>query len=126
MEKVIKKHLNSQKYAWDGVKAAFRTELNFRLELLIAGVVLLISWICGLDFFEWALVVISIFSVLGAELFNSALEYLADALIEEEHRLIKLSKDIGAASVLAAAIQAIMLGVIVVLHYLVRHGLCCG
>lgn len=126
MVEVVKKHISSQKFAWNGIKAAFSTELNFRIELFIGFLVFAVSLILRFDLFEWALVVVSVFSVWGSELFNSALEYLADALVKEEHKLIKYSKDIGAAAVLIAAIQSVILGIIVLIHYLGRHGICCG
>lgn len=53
--------------------------------------------------------------VFAAELFNSALENLADHLSPEQHENIKKVKDLSAAAVLVSAITAIAIGCVVFL-----------
>jgi len=46
--------------------------------------------------------------VLIAELFNSAIEAVADRISEEKHPLIKRAKDIGSAAVLVALCYTVL------------------
>ena len=54
----------------------------------------------------WALVVGAATAVLSAELFNTALERLADHLHPERHPEIRVLKDCAAGAVLIASIRA--------------------
>jgi diacylglycerol kinase (ATP) len=54
----------------------------------------------------WALVIVAATAVLSAELFNTALERLADHLHPERHPEIRLLKDCAAGAVLIASIGA--------------------
>ena len=54
----------------------------------------------------WALVVVAATAVLSAELFNTALERLADHLHPERHPEIRVLKDCAAGAVLIASIRA--------------------
>jgi diacylglycerol kinase (ATP) len=59
----------------------------------------------------WALVSLCAAVVLAAELFNTALEHLADHLHPEQHPQIRIVKDCAAAAVLCAAVGAVGVGV---------------
>lgn len=59
----------------------------------------------------WALVILASVSVLAAELFNTAVEHLADHLHPELHPAIRIVKDCAAAAVLLTVIGAIGVGV---------------
>jgi len=54
-----------------------------------------------------------LFVVLIAELFNSAIEALADRISEEQHPLIKQAKDIGSAAVLVALCYTVLVWLLV-------------
>ncbi len=53
----------------------------------------------------WALVSLCAAGVLAAELFNTALEHLADHLHPDLHPQIRIVKDCAAAAVLCAALD---------------------
>lgn len=59
----------------------------------------------------WALITLAVVCVLAAELFNTAVEELADHLHPQEHARIKLVKDLAAAAVLIASLGALGVGV---------------
>lgn len=61
----------------------------------------------------WALVSLTIGGVLGAEMFNTALESLMDHLHPEQHAAIKFSKDCAAGAVLIFSLASI--GVLIAL-----------
>jgi len=61
---------------------------------------------------EWCDLTIAIVLVWVAEGFNTGLEVLANAVSSERHPVLKIAKDVAAASVLMAAIGAIVVGLI--------------
>jgi undecaprenol kinase len=94
-------------FAWAGFAYALRTERSLRTQLgiLLAGVAVLVYlrppavW--------WALASLGAAAVLAAELFNTAVERLADHLHPAQHPQIRIVKDCAAAAVLCAAVGAI-------------------
>ena len=109
----LSKHLQSFKHASAGFKWLFRTEMNARIHLVAAIVVCISGYIIDLSQSEWLWIALAITLVFMAELFNSALEYLADALHPDHHSKIGKAKDMGAAATLTAALFAVIVGIIV-------------
>lgn len=108
------------RFAFLGLAAAWRTEGNFRIQLAaFLGVVIILA-IVKIEPIWWALVLLTSGSVLAAELFNTALEHLADHLHPETHPQIKIVKDCAAAAVLVTAGAAIAVGVVLILHLVHR------
>ena len=106
-------------YSWLGLKAAWKHEAAFRQELLLAIVLLPLSFILGQSASQIALMVMSIFLVLLIELINSALEAVLDRFGGEHHKLSGRAKDIGSAAVAVAILNALIVwGVILVCNYL--------
>ena len=66
----------------------------------------------------WALVVLASAAVVAAELFNTAIEHLADLLHPQQSPAIRLVKDCAAAGVLIAVLGAVGVGVALLLHVL--------
>jgi diacylglycerol kinase (ATP) len=64
----------------------------------------------------WALVLMASFLVIAAELFNTALEHLADHLHPDEHPQIGRVKDCAAAAVLMTVCGAVAVGIALVVH----------
>jgi undecaprenol kinase len=64
----------------------------------------------------WALVLLAIAAVLAAELFNTAIEQLADEVRRENSPAIGIVKDCAAAAVLMSALGALGVGVAFALH----------
>jgi undecaprenol kinase len=94
-------------FALTGLRTAWRTEKSFRTQLVAAVAVLIaLAWLQPAPLW-WAVTVITIAFVLAAELFNTAVEELADHLHPEQHPAIKNVKDCAAAAVLVASIAAV-------------------
>lgn len=98
-----------------GLAAVLRTEWNFRIHATVAAVVLLAGWVFPLSLGEWAALVLSIALVFLAEVFNTALEYLADAVHPAADQGIGMAKDAAAGAVLIAAVAAAVVGAIIFL-----------
>ncbi len=108
-------------YAFRGIYLAFRSERNFRIHVAATCIAVAAGLYVGLSLLEWGLVVLAIGLVLAAELVNTALERLADAVSEGKHsRAIGDVKDISAAAVLLCAIAALAIGVLILLVPLVH------
>lgn len=79
--------------------------------MLAAACVLVVLMVTHPPALWWALGTLTVGIVFMAELFNAALETLADHLHPEEHPEIGAAKDIAAGSVLVAALIALLVAV---------------
>ena len=68
----------------------------------------------------WALVLSACAAVLSAELLNTAIEQLADALHPHDSAAIRIVKDCAAAAVLVAALGALAVGAAVAVHLIMN------
>jgi diacylglycerol kinase len=109
----FRKRLKSFGYAFNGLKVMLAEEHNSRIHLVAAILVLFLGWFLKLSYQEWAVISTAIGAVFAAELFNSALENLADHLAPGKHEKIKKVKDLLAAAVLVSAITAVVIGCLI-------------
>nr|WP_318530992.1 diacylglycerol kinase family protein [Levilactobacillus fujinensis] len=108
-------------HAWDGLRALFRYERNFRKHLVVGTVAVIAGAILRLTLNEWLWLVLAIFLVLIAETLNTIVEAVVDLIVGETyHDLAKRAKDIAAGGVLMAAIFAVIVGALVMLPALGR------
>jgi len=98
-----------------GFVTVLRTEWNFRIHAVVALLVTVAGFVFGISQGEWLAVVLSAGLVFMAEVFNTALEYLADAVHPEVDRGVGMAKDAAAGGVLIAAVAAATVGAIVFL-----------
>jgi diacylglycerol kinase (ATP) len=85
--------------ALQGLAAAWRHEVPFRLEILACLICVPLAFWVGRTAVERALLVGSLLLVLIVELLNSALEATLDRVSLEHHPLIGRAKDIASAAV---------------------------
>ncbi|MBX6318839.1 diacylglycerol kinase [Pigmentiphaga sp.] len=98
----LRRILRAWRYSMQGLGAAFRHEAAFRQEVALALVLVPAAVWLGRDASETLLLLFSMLLVLVAELLNSAVEALADAISVEAHPLLGRAKDLGSAAVLLA------------------------
>ena len=108
-----KKSINSFRYAIEGFISSFKTERNMKIHILAMFLVVLLGFYFKLNLVEWCFIALAISLVIGAELFNTAIEALVDMVSPEKNPKAKLVKDISAAAVLALAIGDAVVGVII-------------
>lgn len=108
----------SFKYALVGIIAALKEEPNLKFHFLAATLVIFLSIILNISKTDWMMVIFLIGFVISVELTNTAIEAVVDAFTDKEHPSAKLSKDISAGAVLAAAATAAILGIIIFLPYI--------
>jgi len=109
----IKARLRSVKHAIDGVVEFFNTQHNAIIHLLMTALVLIASIFFKINRAEIVAIAFSVGFVWAAELFNTAIEKLADMVSKDFHPKIKFVKDVSAAAVLIAALTAFVTGLVV-------------
>ena len=95
------------KFALAGLSHAVGAERSVRTHLwILAGVLAMLGYLRPAPVW-WALVLLISSAVIAAELFNTAIERLADQLHPGPHPQIRIVKDCGAAAVLVLATGAL-------------------
>lgn len=108
----MKSFLKAFLYAWQGISHAVRTQRNMRVHLTAVVYVTAFSFFYDLTRAEYALLALTFGAVISAELINTAIEAAVDLCSPERHSLAKIAKDAAAGAVLAAAIFAVVVGVL--------------
>ena len=108
-----KKLINSFKYAIEGFVSSFKTERNMKIHVLAMVVIVALGFYFKLNPIEWCFISTAIALVIGAELFNTAIETIVDMVSPEKNPKAKLAKDISAAAVLVFAIGAFVVGALI-------------
>ncbi|AKG35742.1 diacylglycerol kinase [Paenibacillus durus] len=103
-------------YAAQGLRQAFRTEMNMKVHTCFAVVVLLFATLLRVPPGDWMLLLLAITLVLAAELINTAIESVVDLVSPEVHPLAKAAKDTAAGAVFLAAVFAVIAGIYVFYH----------
>ena len=107
-------------FALNGLRHALRSEHSAKTQSVVFVGVVVALIVCHPGPFWWALVMLASAGVFAAELFNTAVEHLADHLHPEIHPSIGVVKDCAAAAVLVASLGAVGVGVALVVHLLTR------
>jgi len=92
--------------ALEGLAAAWRHEVPFRLEILACLIFVPLAFWVGKTAVERSLLIGSLILVLVVELLNSALEATLDRVSLDDHPLIKRAKDISSAAVGLSLVNA--------------------
>lgn len=111
----FKRLLKSFGYSFKGLIYTIKEEQNFRIHLLFVILVIVLIFILKVTKIEALILIISMTFVLFAELVNSILERIVDILKPRIHSYAMMIKDMMAATVLVAAISAVIVGLIIFL-----------
>ena len=95
--------------ALQGLAAAWRHEIPFRMEVVAFALLLPLVFVIGKTAVERALLVGSLLLVLIVELLNSALEATLDRVSLEHHPLIGRAKDIASAAVGLSLVNVVVI-----------------
>ena len=102
--------LQSLSDAADGMARAVREQRNFRIHLIIAAVAIALAAYLRFAAWRWAVLAVTIGTVMCAELLNTALEYALDAFAPQRSDSARSAKHAAAAAVLVASIAALAVG----------------
>jgi diacylglycerol kinase len=115
---MIKKHLASYRYAMRGIWLALRHERNMSFHLVATVAVLIVNYVLGISQTEWLITLMLIGMVLTAEIFNTAIEKLADRVTRNHDPMIGQAKDLAAGAVLIICFAAVVCALIIYCPYL--------
>ena len=105
-------------HAFRGAWQEVCEDRSFQVHFSVAAAVIVAAIVFGVSLIEWCILLGCITLVLVAELFNSALESMADAITDEHDPRVGAALDIGSAAVLLAAFGASVIGAIIFLRHL--------
>ena len=103
----------SVKNCLDGISYVTKSEKNFKREIALGIIALILSYILKIDKIEFIIVLTMICLVLTTEIINTAIERAVDLVTKEYHELARIAKDVSAGSVLVTSIFALIIGIII-------------
>ena len=103
----------SVKNCLDGISYVTKNEKNFKREIVLGIIALILSYILKIDKIEFIIILTMICLVLTAEIINTAIERTVDLVTKEYHELARIAKDVSAGSVLVTSIFSLIIGIII-------------
>lgn len=111
--------LDSVKNCLDGINYTLSHEINFKREMIIGIIVVIMSAVLKISILEWVIVILLINFVLVCELINTALEKAVDLYTNEFNETAKIVKDVAGAAVFVMSVFSAVIGMIIFLPKLV-------
>jgi len=111
---------NSFIYAWNGLWQLLKKEQNLWIIVILAAAVLFLAWWYRLTNIEFAIVIVAVVCVVGAEILNTTVELISDKFKLEKSLDIWIIKDIMAGFVLIWSIAAAVVVLMIFWPYLVE------
>ena len=105
--------LDSVKNCLDGISYTISHENNFKREIILGILAVILSFVLKISIIEWVIVILLINFVLVCELINTALEKTVDLYTKEYNETAKIVKDVAGASVLVMCIFSALIGAII-------------
>ena len=104
---------NTFKNARKGFRLVLKSELNIRIHVAIAFLVIFLALILKFSALEFCILLFVIGLVIVAEMLNTAIEFTLDSIYHNRYsRMVGMAKDISAGAVMFATIISILVGVI--------------
>ena len=108
----------SMKHALRGLGMIIKNEANFRIELVIGAIFIIVGLVFKFEHSEWIATCFFVTIVLVTETFNSVVEAICDCISMEYRDTIKYAKDVSAGAVLLSGIASIFGGVVIMYPHL--------
>ena len=115
-----RKFSSSIKYCLEGINFVITNESNFKKEIVIGIIALLLSYILKISRIEFIIILIMIALVLTSEIINTSIEKVVDLYTKDYSNLAKIAKDVSAGSVLVMSIFSLLVGVIIFLPKIIN------
>lgn len=115
-----RKFSSSIKYCLEGINFVITNESNFKKEIVIGIIALLLSYILKISRIEFTIILIMIALVLTSEIINTSIEKVVDLYTKDYNNLAKIAKDVSAGSVLVMSIFSLLVGVIIFLPKIIN------
>lgn len=115
-----RKFSGSIKNCLEGINFVITNESNFKKEIVIGIIALLLSYILKTSRIEFIIILIMIALVLTSEIINTSIEKVVDLYTKDYNNLAKIAKDVSAGSVLVMSIFSLLVGVIIFLPKIIN------
>lgn len=110
----------SFKCAVEGIIRAFQDNRNMKIHLGVGLLVILASFILGLNKLEKVILLLTILLVLSSEMINTSIEEMTDLITSEHKAEAKIAKDVAAGMVLVTAGGAVIIGMAIFVPYILH------
>ncbi|CAM4361103.1 diacylglycerol kinase family protein [Weissella hellenica] len=105
-----------------GIGELLVRERNMHFHIFAACIVLIVGIYVDLGRSDWLWISVAVFTVISAEFLNTIVEAIVDLIVGENyHPLAKVAKDVASGGVLAAAVFAVVIGVLIFQPYLLPN-----
>lgn len=105
----------SANHAIDGIQYTIDNERNFRIELIFAIIVTIMSYVLNVSILEWTILILTIGIVLALEMVNTSIERVVDLVTKDYLPLAKYAKDVSAGAVLIMSMFSVAIGILIFL-----------
>jgi len=102
-------------YAFRGIIFGFN-QRNFHFHFFFAFLALFLSLILQVSLIEWTIIILLIFLVFAAEIFNTAIEEICNLVRDRfqlDYQATALPRDLAAGAVLIMAITSVVIGFLI-------------
>ncbi|WMJ23408.1 diacylglycerol kinase family protein [Paludicola sp. MB14-C6] len=113
IRKDFKELARSFVFAFKGIAYCVKNERNMRIHLCMAVFVTLFSYLFGVSYIEYLILIICIAIVITGEMVNTAIETLTNLESPSYHYLAKIAKDVAAGAVFIAASVSVVVGIVI-------------
>ena len=104
---------NTFKNARKGFRLVLKSELNIRIHVAMATLVIFLALFLKFSAFEFCILLFVIGLVIVAEMLNTAIEFTLDSIYHNRYsRMVGMAKDISAGAVMFATIISVLVGII--------------
>lgn len=108
-----KRLVNSFKFAGTGIFTAFKKERNMKIHFLAMFVVIVLGFVFRIEPLEWVACIVLFGGVIGAEMFNTAIETVVDLVTPYKNEKAKIAKDVAAGGVLVWAVVSAVVALVI-------------
>ena len=104
---------NTFKNARKGFRLVLKSEMNIRVHVFIAFLVMLFAYLLDFSALEFCMALFAIAMVIVSEMLNTAIEFTLDSIYHNRYsRMVGMAKDISAGAVMVASVVAAIIGVV--------------
>ena len=104
---------NTFKNARKGFRLVLKSEINIRIHITVAALVILLAFYLKFTPIEYCILLIAIAIVIISEMLNTAIEFTLDSIYHNRYsKMVGMAKDISAGAVMFATLISIVIGII--------------
>lgn len=104
---------NTFKNARKGFNLAVKSEINIRIHVAVATLVIFGAIYLKFSAVEFCILLFAIAQVICSEMLNTAIEFALDSIYHNRYsRMVGMAKDISAGAVMFATVISVLIGII--------------